>query len=102
MDAEKMLDVNDTRILYVILKKSWKLYSTKQQMYGHLPFILQTIQVRQTRHAEHCWRSNDQLISDTPLRTPAHGHPSVDRPARTYISSVWTQDAAEKTSPESY
>ena len=30
--------------------------STKQQLYGYLPPISKTIQVRQTWPAEHCWR----------------------------------------------
>ena len=32
---EKILDGNCTRILQVILTKSWKEHSTKQQLYGH-------------------------------------------------------------------
>ena len=38
--------------------------SPKQQLYGHLPLITKTIQVRRTRHARHCWKSKDELISD--------------------------------------
>ena len=40
-----------------------------------------------TRHAGHCW-------SDILLRTPTHEHACVGWPAKTYISSVWTQDEA--------
>ena len=40
---------------------------TKQQLYGHLPPIIKTIKVRRTRHAGHCWRSSDELISDVLL-----------------------------------
>ena len=36
----------------------------KKQQYGHLPFISYTIQVKRKRHAEHSWRSKDELISD--------------------------------------
>ena len=50
-----------------ILKMSWKQYSTKQQLYGHLPPITKNIQVRRTRHAGHCWRSRNELISDVLL-----------------------------------
>ena len=39
-----------------------------------LPPITKTIQVRGTRHAGHCWRSRDELISDVLLWTPTHGH----------------------------
>ena len=37
---------------------------TKQQLYGHSPPIMKTIQVGRARHAGHCWRSRDELISD--------------------------------------
>ncbi len=50
--------------LQAILNKSWKQHPTKQQIYGHLPPISQTIQVRRTRHAEHCWRSKDGLCRE--------------------------------------
>ena len=40
---------------------------TRHQLYGHLPPIMKTIQVRRTRHAGHCWRSRDELIRDVLL-----------------------------------
>ena len=61
---EKKLDGNYTRIL----SKSWRQHPTRQQLCGHLPPITKTIQVRRTRHAGHCWRSRDELISDVLLR----------------------------------
>ena len=61
---EKKLDGNYTRILRAILNKSWRQHPTRHQLYGHLPPITKTIQVRQTRHAGHCWRSRDELIRD--------------------------------------
>ena len=48
---EKKLGGNYTRMLQAILNKSWRQHPTKQQLYGHLPPITKTIQVRQTRHA---------------------------------------------------
>ena len=82
---EKKLDGNYTRILRAILNTSWRQHSTKQQIYGHLPPITKTIKVRRTRHAGHCWRSRDELISDVLLWTPAHTRTKAGRPARTYI-----------------
>ena len=66
---DKKLDGNYTRMLRAILNKSWRQHPTKQQLYGHLPPIMKTIQVRRTRHAGHCWRSRDELISDILLWT---------------------------------
>ena len=85
---EKKLEGNYTRMLWAILNKSWWQHPTKQQLYGHLPPITKTIQVRQTRHAGHCWRSRDELISDVLLWTPSHGHAKAGRPARSYIQQL--------------
>ena len=70
---EKKLDGNYTRMLRAILNKSWQQHPTRHQLYGHLPPITKTIQVRRTRHAGHCWRSRDELIRDVLLWTPTHG-----------------------------
>ena len=85
---EKKLDGNYTRMLRAILNKSWRQHPTRHQLYGHLPPITKTIQVRRTRHAGHCWRSRDELISDVLLWTPTHGCAKAGRPARTYIQQL--------------
>ena len=69
---EKKLDGNYTRMLRAILNKSWRQHPTKHQLYGHLPPITKTIQARRTRHAGHCWRSKDELVSDVLLWTPVY------------------------------
>ena len=66
---ERRLDGNYTRMLRAVLNKSWRQHPTRLQLYGHLPPITKTIQVRRTRHAGHCWRSKDELISDVLLWT---------------------------------
>ena len=85
---EKKLDGNYTRILRAILNKSWRQHPIRHQLYGHLPPITKTIQVRWTRHAGHCWRSRDELISDVLLWTPTYGRAKAGRPARTYIQQL--------------
>ena len=82
---EKKFDGNYTRMLRAILDKSWMQQPTKQQPKDHLPPITKTIQGRRTRHAGHCWRSGDELISDVLLWTPSHGQAKAGWPARTYI-----------------
>ena len=54
---EKKLDGIYTRMLRLILNKSWRQHPIKQQLYGHLPPITKTIKVRRTRHAgrAHKW-----------------------------------------------
>ena len=85
---EKKLDGNHTRKLRAILNKSWRQHSTKQQLYSHLPPITKTIQVRRTRHTEHCWRSRDEFISEILLWTPSRGRAKTGRPTRTYIQQL--------------
>ena len=98
---KKKLDSNYTRMLKAILNKPWRQHPTKHQLYGHLPPITKTIQARRTRHARHCWRSKDELISDVLLWTRAYDRAKAGRPAQTYIYTysryvrIW--DVALKT-----
>ena len=66
----------------------WRQHTTRHQLYGHLPPITKTIQVRRTRHAGHCWRSREELIRDVLLWTPTHIRAKAGRPARTYIQQL--------------
>ena len=85
---EKKLAGNYTRMLRAILNKSWQQHPTRHQLYGHLPHITKTIQATRTRHAGHCWRSKDELVSDVLLWTPAYGQSKAGRPALTYIQQL--------------
>ena len=84
----KKLDGNYTRMLRAILNKSWRQHPTRHQLYGHRPPVTKTIQVRRTRHAGHCWRSKDELISDELLWIPAYCQAKAGRPSRTYIQQL--------------
>ena len=85
---KKKLDGNYTRMLRAILNKSWRQNPTRHQLYGHMPPITKTIQVRRAWLAGHCWRHNDKLISDILLWTPAYGQAKAGWPARTYIQQL--------------
>ena len=85
---EKKLDGNYTRMLRAILNKSWQQHPTRRQLYDHLPPITKTIQARWTRHAGHCWRSKDEIVSDVLLWTPAYGQSKAGQPARTFIQQL--------------
>ena len=87
---EKKLDRNCTRMLWAVLNKSCRQRRTKQQLYGHLPPILKTIQVRRTRHAGHCWKSKDELISDALKWNSSHGQTKIGRPDWTYQQQFCT------------
>ena len=87
-----------TRMLRAILNKTWRQHPTRHQLYGHLPPITKTIQVRRTRHAGYCWRSRDEFISDVPLWTPYMAEQKQnDQLEHTYSSSVRIRDVVLKT-----
>ena len=88
-----MTDIQKSIYIYIyiytfILNKPWRQHPTRHQLYGHLPPITKTIQIRRTRHAGHCWRSRDELISDALLWTPTYGRAKSGWPARTYIQQL--------------
>ena len=85
---EKKLNGDYTRMLRAILNKSWRQHPTRHQLFGHLLPITKTIQVRRTRHAGHCWRSRDKLISDVLLWTTTYVRAKGGWPARTYIQQL--------------
>ena len=70
---EKTLDGNYTRMLWIILNKSWRQHPTKKHLYGHLPPIAKTINIKGIRYARHCWKNKAELISNALLWTPSHG-----------------------------
>ena len=75
-------------MLRAIVNKSWQQHPTRHQLYGHLPPITKTIQARRTRHAGHCWRSKDELVSDILLWTPCIWPIKSRTTSRTYIQQV--------------
>ena len=82
------VDSNYTGMLRAILNKSWRQHTTKRLLYGYLPPIKKTIQVRRIPHAGHCWRNKDEVISDILLWTRTHGWATSGRPARTYMQQL--------------
>ena len=96
--TKRMLGGNYTKILRAILNKSWRQHPTRRQLYGHLPPITKTIQVSRTRHASHCWRSRDELISDVLLWTSyMDGQKQDNQLEHTSSSYVRIRDVALKT-----
>ena len=77
----KKLNGNRIRMLRTMLNNSRKQHPPKQQLYGHLPPILKTIQIRRRRHMVYCRRIKDELQ----LRRRR-----VGRPGRTYLHQLST------------
>ena len=81
---EKRLDDNCTRMLRSVFYKSWRQHPTKMQLYGYLPPISNTIQIRRARHPGHCWKSKGDVL----LWIASHGRAKIERPARTYLQQL--------------
>ena len=84
--------IRNNLLIRVLSSLSWirilRATPTRHQLYGHLPPITKTIQVRRTRHAGHCWKSRDEFISDVLQWTPTYGRAKVGGPAGTYIQQL--------------
>ena len=78
------MEKNYTGVLRTLLNKSWEQHPTKQQLHCYKSPITKTIQVRWIRHARHCWRNKEELISNVLLWTSSHRRAKIERSARTY------------------
>ena len=79
---EKKLDGNYTRMLQAILN----IIGSSSCMGTNHPS--RKLKIRRTRHAGHCWKSRDELISYVLLWTPSHGRAKAERTVRTYIQQL--------------
>ena len=75
---------------YITWKKIFcqRSFSTWVLNFNFFLYIILGIIVRRARHAGHCWRSKDELVSDVLLWTPTYGQAKAGRPARTYIQQL--------------
>ena len=78
MYSNNIVNFQESTILNACTKKSGNLLKA--------PYICKCIYP--TRHAGHCWRSRDELISDVLLWTPTYGRAKAGWPARTYIQQL--------------
>ena len=92
---KKKLDGNYTRMLRAILNKSWWQHPTRHQLYGHLPPIMKTIQVRRTRHAGEARTISSVMYSYGPPHMAKQKQD--DQLEHTYSSYVRIRDVALKT-----
>ena len=88
---DKKWNMDLARALCAVLNKYWKQHSNKQQLYGHLLPISETIILKSKRHDRHSWENKDKQISDILPQTPSHGHTSVGWSAKIYghLMTYW-------------
>ena len=92
---KKKLDGNYTRMLRAILNKSWRQPPTRHQLYGHLPPITKTIQVRRTRHAGEARTNSSVMYSYGPPHMAKQKQD--DQLEHTYSSYLKIRDVTLKT-----
>ena len=63
-ELQDRLDGTYTRLLMRVQNISWREHKTKEQIYGDIPPISDTVAQRRVRLAGHCYRAKDQVISD--------------------------------------
>ena len=80
---------NISKTFFLRMKK--RFYKNELDMintYLHVYIYLDIYTFRRTRHAGHCWRSKDELISDVLLWTLAYGQAKAGWPAWTYLQQL--------------
>ena len=82
---DKKIDGAYTRMLRAALNVSYREHLTNRELYNNIPRITSSIREQRMRFAGHCWRSNNELVSDVLLRTPKYGQRSRGRPAKTFV-----------------
>ena len=85
---EKKLDGNYARMLRAILNKSWRQHPTRHQLYGYLPPITKTIQVRQNQTCRTLLEKQGRTHKWCTPMDPTHGRAKAGRPAWTYIQKL--------------
>ena len=102
---------NYARMLQAILNKLWKQHLTKQQLYGHLPVITETINVRRIRHQDTAGEvriNSEVMCSYEPLHTDDQLEPtySSSEPIRGVVLKTcrkqWTIEKGGESVSQGY
>ena len=80
---EKKINGSYTRMLRAALHMSWIDHMFNKDLYGKIPKITDTIREQRLRFSGHCWRSQNEVVSDVWL--PIHGRRSRGRPVKTFV-----------------
>ena len=75
-------------MLRAALNISWRDHISNKDLYGKIPKITDTILEQRLRFSGHCWRSQNEVVSDVLLWLPIHGRRSRGRPAKTFVDQL--------------
>ena len=95
IETFKMIDIISNHVrhfsIFLLVQEIYCVNSF-HKVYEPIGFFLfieeYIIQTRRSRHAGHCWRSKDEIVSDVLLCTSAYGQSKAGRPARTFIQQL--------------
>ena len=84
-ELNKSIDGCYTRMLRKVLNISWQQHMTNNSLYGKLPRISQVIRKRRLKFSGHCFRQQQQPVSELVLWDPKHGTRRRGHPEKTYL-----------------
>ena len=61
-----------SRLLRVALNVTWRDHISNEELYGDLPPISTSLQIRRLQFSGHCWRSKNETVSQLLLSDPKH------------------------------
>ena len=61
-----------SRLLRVALNVTWRDHISNEELYGDLPPISTSLQIRRLQFSGHCWRSENETVSQLLLWDPKH------------------------------
>ena len=82
---DKRLDRAYTKMLRVVKNVTWQKRIANEVLYAGLPRISTTIRKRRLTFSDHCWRSENEVVSDLVLWEPKHGKRGVGGQVCTFV-----------------
>ena len=79
-NEKRRLGGSYTRMLRVVLNRSWKDKVKSVDLYGGLPRLSDVIKKRRLRLAGHAYRRSEEIVSKLVLWKPTHGYTCRGRP----------------------
>ena len=72
-------------MLRVVKNVTWRQCITNEVLYAGLPRTSTTIRDRRLRFSGHCWRNENEVVSDLVLWELKHGKRNIRGQARTFV-----------------
>ena len=77
-----------TKLLRRVLNISWRDHVSNRELYGNLPLLSSTIRQRRLRFAGHCFRAENQLVTNLLFWSPNLGRRGQGAGFKTYPKQI--------------